>query len=52
MEHIVTAHADHIAKLKAVKKPVLAIVGELFAKADLQTASPVSEAVSSVQSSA
>lgn len=25
MEHVVTAHADHIAKLKAVKKPVLAI---------------------------
>lgn len=25
MEHAVTAHADHIAKLKAVKKPVLAI---------------------------
>src|SRR5262245_38567010 len=25
MEHPVTAHADHIAKLKVVKKPVLAI---------------------------
>ena len=30
MKHSVTAHADHIAKLKSAKKPLIAIAGLIW----------------------